>query len=532
MALRDFFVLMLTVGWIVGSAGVCAQDTAAGEQTVVSPAFDILEYRVEGNTVLPVLAIEKAVYPHLGPGRSIEDVEKARAALERAYQSGGYLTVFVDIPEQKVEGGVVRLRVTEGKVERLRVSGNRYYSRGFIRAGDPSLEAGAVPYFPQVQKELAQLQSPTRKITPVLKPGREPGRVEVELQVEDKPPVRAEVELNNRQSPNTEPLRLQASGGFDNLWQRDHSVSVFAQTAPQETESLLVVSGTYLMPLGEKDRLAFFAVKSDSDVAAIGDVSVLGAGTILGARLVRPLRPRERYFHSLTLGVDYKDFDETTRLQGADNFETPISYTPMLVQYGGSYFGDKGATEGSVGLNFLVRSELLGNTDEEFENKRFKAKASYAFLRADLQRDQRLPRGLVLSAKLGVQYAGQPLISNEQFAAGGLETVRGYLEAEQTGDNGLLARLELRSPNLSRWLGGRVNELTLVGFLEGAHLTIEDPLPGQIDTFTLAGTGMGLRLRAFSHLDGWLDVGIPLEDATFTERYDPRVHFRLAYQFF
>lgn len=532
MALRGLWIWMIAGGFATASPPLSAEEAGSGEQPVADPAFDIIEYRVEGNTVLSVLAVEKAVYSHLGPKRTIADVERARAALERAYQSSGYLTVFVDIPEQKVQRGVVRLRVTEGKVERLRISGNRYYSRGFIRAGVPSLEPGAVPHFPQVQRELARLQSSTRRITPILKPGREPGRVEVELRVEDKPPLRAELEVNNRQSPNTEPLRLQAAAGFDNLWQRDHSVSLFAQTAPQQTESLLVISGTYLMPVGEDQRLALYAVKSDSDVAAIGDVSVLGAGTILGTRLVNPLRARERYFHSLTFGVDYKDFDETTRLQGADSFETPISYTPMLVQYGGSYLGDQGTTAGSVALNFLIRSELLGNTDEEFENKRFKARASYAFLRADLQRDQRLPRGLTLNARLGAQYAGQPLISNEQFATGGAETVRGYLEAEQTGDNGLFARFELRSPNLARRLGERVNDLTLIGFVEGAHLTIEDPLPGQSDEFTLAGTGLGLRLRAFKGLDGWLDVAIPLEDATFTARYDPRVHFRLAYQFF
>jgi hemolysin activation/secretion protein len=531
MLLRVFFVWVIATSWMAG--GSCAfAENAANSEAAADPKFDILEYRVEGNTVLPVLAIEKAVYPYLGPNRTIGDVENARASLERAYQGGGYLTVFVDIPEQKVEGGVVRLRVTEGKVERLKVSGNRYYSRGVIRAGAPSLAPGGVPYFPQVQEELAQLQSPTRKITPILKPGREPGRVEVELQVEDKPPVRAELELNNRQSPNTEPLRLQAVAGFDNLWQRDHSVSLFAQTAPQETESLVVVSGTYLMPVGEKYRLALYAVKSDSDVAAIGDVDVLGAGTIVGARLVRPLRPRERYFHSLTFGVDYKDFDDTTSLQGADSFETPISYTPMLVQYGGSYLGDKGTTEGSVALNFLVRSELLGNTDSEFENKRFNARASYAYLRADLRREQRLPHGLILSARLGAQFTDQPLISNEQFAAGGVDTVRGYLEAEQTGDNALLARLELRSPNLARKVGERVNELIVLGFVDAAYLTLEDPLPGQLDSFTLAGTGVGLRLRAFGHFDGALEVGIPLESTTFTERYDPRVNFRVAYQFF
>ncbi|QLQ01990.1 MAG: hypothetical protein HZY77_03085 [Thiobacillus sp.] len=103
---------------------------------------------MEGNTLLSTIAIEQAVYPYLGENRSIADVQSARESLERAYRDGGYPTVFVDIPEQKVDGNTVRLRVTEGSVERLRVSGAKYYSLGEIKAHVPTLAEGSVPYFP------------------------------------------------------------------------------------------------------------------------------------------------------------------------------------------------------------------------------------------------------------------------------------------------------------------------------------------------------------------------------------------------
>src|SRR5262249_22222336 len=86
-------------------------------------AFEIREFVVEGNSVLSAVQIERAVQPLLGPEGGIERVEKARAQLERAYHDAGYLTVIVDIPEQQVRNGVVRLRVTEGRVERVRVQG-------------------------------------------------------------------------------------------------------------------------------------------------------------------------------------------------------------------------------------------------------------------------------------------------------------------------------------------------------------------------------------------------------------------------
>ena len=70
----------------------------------VNPAisFFISEYRVDGVHSLPRLSVEEAVYPFLGPERTVGDIEKARAALEKAYHDAGFQTVSVEIPRQSV----------------------------------------------------------------------------------------------------------------------------------------------------------------------------------------------------------------------------------------------------------------------------------------------------------------------------------------------------------------------------------------------------------------------------------------------
>jgi len=129
--------------------------------------FDVMEYRVEGNNVLQAIDIERAVYPFLGERKTIKDVEAAREALEKAYHDKGYLTVLVNIPEQRVSRGVVTLNVTEAPVGRLRIVGSRYFSLGYIRDTVPALAEGSVPNFPEVQKQLAQVnRSSDRRVTP------------------------------------------------------------------------------------------------------------------------------------------------------------------------------------------------------------------------------------------------------------------------------------------------------------------------------------------------------------------------------
>ncbi len=92
----------LAFALLVGLAGMpaSAQDM---------PKFDIFEYKIEGNSLLNDLQIERAVMPFLGEGKTLLEVESARAGLERAYHDAGYLTVVVSIPEQNVDSGAVAL---------------------------------------------------------------------------------------------------------------------------------------------------------------------------------------------------------------------------------------------------------------------------------------------------------------------------------------------------------------------------------------------------------------------------------------
>jgi hemolysin activation/secretion protein len=492
--------------------------------------FDILEYVVEGNTTLPAVAIETAVYPFLGERKAIADAESAREALEKAYHAAGYLTVFVNLPEQKVDSGAVRLRVTQGEVERLRVTGSRYYALGEIKARVPALAEGAVPYFPDVQKQLAGLgRAADRKVTPVLRPGREPGKVEVDLKLDDKSPLHATVDLNNRYSADTTHTRLSGSVRWDNLWQRDHSLALSYQVAPENTNDSKAISATYSAPLASGNYLAAYAVHTESDVASLGTLGVIGNGDILGLRYILPLRARPGFNHSLTLGADYKSFSQTVSLLGADSFNTPISYLPFTLSWDGGLNQEGSDTRFSLAANLHLRS-LVGD-EAEFANKRFKASSSYLYLRGSVEQIWHWTSGMDLILRAGFQMADQPLISNEGFALGGADTVRGYLESEVLGDRGLNLGLEWQSAPFAKGGATVLEEARVLAFVEAGRAWVIDPLAAQTDRYSLAGAGLGVRIKARGGFSGALDLAWPLQDAGRTQRGDGRVHARLGYAF-
>lgn len=507
--------------------------TPASKAEEKSPTFDVFEFKVEGNTVLPAGKIEEAVYPFMGEAKTIEDVEQARSALEKAYQDAGYLTVSISIPQQEVDTGVVRLLVTEGTVEALRIKDAQYTSLAEIKSRVAEFQEGKVPHFPTAQQQLGTVnKGQNRQVTPVLRPGKSPGKVDVDLKVQDKLPLHGSLELNDRYSANTTQTRLNGSVRYENLWQKDHSMGLSFQVSPEDLNEVKVFSGTYVIPRLNGDYFAAYGVISDSDISAVGDVSVIGKGYIAGARYIHPLPYSENFYQGLTLGTDYKTFKESVVLLGSDGFNTPISYLAFMVGYDGTYQTPSSQTQVNLAFNFAPRG--LGNTEREFNRKRDEAKPNYAFLKADVKHTQKLPKDWTVQARLSGQLSSERLISAEQFTIGGVDSVRGYLESSELGDNGLLASLELRTPPLKQYISQHlfsdyIKDFYAFGFID-AGLTKTYLLSGSDSTRELTSAGLGFKLKSTGGLFTNLDYAHAYKDAVNVDKGDDRLHFRVGYE--
>lgn len=487
----------------------------------------IREIRVQGATVLTAADVQRVVYPYLGPARTLADVESARAALEKLYHENGYQAARVEVPPQQARRGVIFLKATEGQIGRLRVTGSSYNDIEKIRATAPSLAEGKVPDFDDISRDVIALnQRADRRVIPDIKPGREPGVLDVDLKVEDRPPIAASAELNNRYSADTTKLRLNTSASYDNLWQQGHSIGGSMQTTPLDWfDEVFVYSGFYLARFEALPEWTFqaSATKQDSNISTIGGVAVAGRGEIYGVRATRVLPAEPGLFHSVSVGLDRKSFTQQVNAAGTAT-NTPVTYFPISLLYSGAVDRERSQTEFYVGASFHLRG--AGSDSAEFDLNRFRADPSFITLRGDLSHTVKLPADFTLTGRTQGQLASGPLLSNEQFAAGGLDTVRGYLEGESLGDQGMLGSLELGSPSLIS--GGRHNnKLTLHSFVEGGVLFLSDALPNQQDYFELASYGVGMRVQFFGHLEGAVNLAVPLNDSGKTEAGEPLVIFVL-----
>jgi hemolysin activation/secretion protein len=494
----------------------------------VTRMLDVNEFRVLGVTRLTMLELEATLAPFLGPGRTLEDVERARAALEKAYSSRGYQAVAVTIPKQTVRGGVVTLEVTEGKVVRLRVQGAEWYSPLDVKRMAPSMAEGSVPNFDAVVQDIVELnQLPDRRVTPSLRAGTEPGTIVAELNVDDRLPLHGSLELNDRYSANTTPLRLNGSLRYDNLWQAGHTLNASFQVAPGNLGESLVLSFSYLARF---PRLSWFtlsasAIIQNSDVSTLGATAVAGKGWVASVNSSFTLPSTPTLFQSLSAGLSYKNFLETI----ADR-QTPISYWPVNAGYSAGWMEEAWRMQASASTVFNLGMASAAPAD--FDAKRYGASPSFISFRADGSRTDILAGGFEIGEKVVGQYCPTPLVGPEQFAVGGVDSVRGYLEAQALGDYGVSSQLEARSPWLFKGPGsGGFEGLQLVAFLDLGVAGIHNPLPEQQQEFFLWGAGGGGRFRALGHAGGAIEVGVPFRTVGTTEQYQPRIYFKVWGEF-
>lgn len=519
--LRDYMTAASLVALCVASPAM-AQDAAAGDAEF---RFDVMEYVVRGNSVLEAADIQTVLMPHAGYGKSVPDVEVARAALEKAYRDRGYATVVVEIPQQDVSSGILELIVTEGKVGRVRVTGADFVLPSEVRGSVPSLKPGTVPNVPALQEELSLANArTTRTITPEFKAGAAPGTVDVDLAIDDKRPWGASVEVNDQYNRSTERFRLNLSANYDNLWQAGHSANIFFQTAPEDFDQVQVVSGSYYAPLGySRSSLLGYIVNSNTDVATVGGLTVLGNGLTVGGRFMRTLgNSPQGTVQSLLFGVDYKDYLDQIGLVDPETgetltFDTPVTYLPFTAQYrwlGGNAksngefsIGTTFAFDGLVGrqreFGYVPDNPLTPNVNEESVGKRAGAEASFIYFYGSGVYNRQLPKGMDLRAALDWQLAPAPLISNEQFVLGGVGSIRGYREAEVLGDSGARLSLELgyKLPTGTEKIDWRV-----AAFVEGGHAWIEEPLPEEKSSFWLGSAGLTTRFDLYKIFYGQLDL--------------------------
>jgi len=534
-----------------------APEPKSETQTPPPVLFSLIGFQVEGNTLFPKEKVDSILSPFTGDKKGFTDIENARIELEKAYHDAGYPTVLAIIPEQTLENGVVKLEVVESRLKKIEITGNRYFSRHYILKRLPSLKIGTIPYQPDVEKELGLLnQKPDLAVIPVLSPGEEKGDVDLQLNVQDRIPLHGSLEWNNKQTPNTPLYRLEAMAQYANLFEKDQILSFNTTQTPEDFGKVAVYGLNYSIPLsGPKDSLLLYSTYSESGSAIrgvnllgfAGDISFKGSNTILGVKRIFSLESGGSWSQQLFAGIEYKQIGPTTadfpEPLGPLLVANPVNYTPVTLGYAASKIGTFGtynvtltAKGNHSGILPWGGKEFFGGAGpsqaETMPGNRLGSTGNFAILQAGSEFYKNLPKQMAISIKMNGQIASEPLISAEEFYLGGVDSVRGYLESEIPGDDGIRGSLEYFFPPFTQFLqGSETDLLRMRGYLDGGGLFIKQAPPGQADHYSIASYGLAIDLKMGDRFLTTLNEAWTLDDGIATKKHNSLFLFSVKLQF-
>ena len=482
-----------------------------------------------------VYKLKKALSGYLNLPLTKENILEIKKRIMMYYLGRRYPVVAVNIPQQDVSDGVVKYVVTEGRLGKVIVQGNEYFSskrlRNYIklRQGDVINESSLV-------QDLHFLnRNPFRHVNLVYTPGEEKGRTNIKLLVNDRFPFRIYSGFENSGLKTTKRNRWYAGVNWGNAWGVDHQFSYQYMTS-FDFDTFQAHTAQYIIPLPWFNHiLSIFGGYSSVDVPmdeVLTGSKSKGQSGQASFRYNMPLWPLTYLLHGITTGFDYKttnntlEYTETSPIFGGE-----INLTQLVFGY--NFTVENGFYKTAFDLDaFWSPGKWLSHqTDADYRVFRYLAKNSYVYFRGKWSNLFTLPEDFTISYYISGQVASCNLLPSEMLGVGGYNSVRGYEERILNGDHGLVSSLEIRSFPINWNKPRRKEGLQLLVFTEYGMVFPHKAYPGERTWDFIASAGPGFRYTIGPYFAASLDWGIKLHQGV---RFGPshgRIHFNVLLAF-
>jgi hemolysin activation/secretion protein len=469
---------------------------------------------------------------------AIRDVQDAIILYSRNHDK---LLVDVILPEQSIDNGVLQLWYLEGRVGKIEVNnpGRKWFSDKLIR-GDIRLQPGDAINSDKLTDDLDWVNNnPFRQVDVSFKPGSNLDLTDVELNVDDRIPIRPYVGYENSGTQFTGPDRYLFGVNMGNLFGLDQQFN-YQYATDTHFDLVSANSASYIIPLPWRHTLMVYGsyVDGRADFSSVGNPTTsTGRSWQTSLRYSVPLPRISKWHHQVSAGYDFKRSNNNLEAGGSlvlQNSDTAISQ--FVAEYSGLAPDAWGQTSLGAEFYYSPGDMMPDNNSAAFNLLRTGAVASYVYTHLDAERDTGLPLGFTWVLKGQYQAASQRLLPSEEISLGGYQTIRGYDERVISGDDGWVINNELRTPSFSLLNFVRIHDmadqLQFLGFFDaGAEWVLnQNPSDGPTPNLTLYSIGAGLRYMIGVHLSLRFDYGFPLTQKQLNEN-SSRSHVGLLIAF-
>lgn len=378
-----------------------------------------------------------------------ETVDQIIKFLETYYRDNELGIVTISIPIQDISTQVLSLVVKLAKVDLISIHGNRYLSDDYILDEIPivseeiiNLEKNDrnVAFFNLNPMQSASIDYPSKNIE---------GKRDVSIQIGDRYPLRLYFGLDNQGLQLLGPFRSFYGANYANLFGSSDVLS-FQYTTSADFHRYKSFTGDYKVFVSPYLILDFFGGYA-SDIYERDDKDLKRGYSAQGSlRFDFPwyvTTPLKVFFG---IGADFKATDNNLEYIEYDpRFAKTASSTQVVGSFSSHWHTKHLKGEFSVD-GYLSLGDIFGSaTEGRYQELRLGAKTFYSYVKASFDNAFYVYKTAGLRIRAEGQLASTNLLPSEEFAIGGLQTVRGYIENAAVGDYGYYASAELLMPSFS-----------------------------------------------------------------------------------
>lgn len=523
---------------LIGSPVIGAEPQPdAGPRLSTAARVFVHRFIFEGNMVFSDQQLSRIVAPYEGREITSEQLQEARRAVTLHYVNHGYINSGAVIPDQPVRDGVITIRIIEGKLSEIDVTGNHWlrdhYLQQWLKAwAGPPLNANELREGLQLLRQNPNVQ----QVNAELQPGALPGDSHLLVHLLDEQPFRLGLQVDNARPPSVGAEEILLLAGDRNLTGHSDALDLSYGVAHNGHDGFVFseldnVGGAYTFPITARDTtLRIFGSKDDFAIIEepFNPAGITSESDRYGVNLRQPLyRTANR---ELAVGFTFERRESqtfsagtpTTLEPGAVNGKTDITVVRLVQEW----------TDRSQNQVLAMRStfsfgvDVFGTTVDGTNRS-----AVFWDWLGQFQYVRRLfdtPNQLIL--RTDVQWTTEPLLSLEQFTLGGASNVRGYRENQLLRDRGVYSGIELRVPVFANKAGAPVIQLAPFFDFGGGWNAGE----GTPEPKTISSAGIGVLLSPNQHLHAQLYWGHAFRNlnASGTNLQDYGIHFQVGFEAF
>jgi hemolysin activation/secretion protein len=508
-------------------------DQKEGVTEANGDAIPIRDIVITGNTVIDSETLGKVVAPYKNKDLSMEEMSKVTDLVTVTYQEKGYILARAYLPEQEIKDGILRITVAEGKIGKIRITGNRYY-RDYVlkRYFEEQQDLGVVKESLLEKGLLLSNDIAEVKTEIMLKGGEKPGTVDVILNAKETPAiafgVKFGVDYNNFGSERVSEDRYGSTLKLiDYNW---GSVFTLRTTLGNSLDDSKLNQAEISIPINKYGtKFSFSYLKGSYAVGMdLADLGLLGRTRIYGGKLTHPLIKTRDTNLSLTVGMENKNIEN-------ELLSDTVSVDEMNTYYGVLNFD---SIDKYLGKSIVTLSGYSGKLEEDpdYPYSRLDVDEFFAKFSLNAVRIQKIYGNINLMLRGTGYWTKDRLLPVEETIIGGYGTVRGHDPSLYLGDKGyvLSAELMMAPPYIENMtlFGQKISQLAQIAFFyDHGGVFIVDPIPpDEQKSEYLGGYGWGVRLYYKDTFSFKYDMGFPVSKK---ENGDDYYHyFQASWNFF